>query len=529
MAAGEKLQGTGPSTGLVEGARSTLKAAGSYFSVNAGTSRKLRIRLLGFGTAWVAFFLVRFLLPLSHGFSGSARATLAVVVWACLLWISEAVPTGITGIAVPFMLVTSGALATPVQALSGFTQQEVFLALSAFIFAAVMHLSGLDRRLAVGMLRKLRVKTVTGATVSLFLTNCIMAFIVPGAVSRSAALLPVVTGVRGFLDTTADTARAVKALVIQGLVYAPMISGLFLLTGGLPNLIVASTIAKDTGVNIGYGQWVELNWVYLLMFLPTLAWTSWHFKTNRTKFGTFFKNEPNSGVPTSSVSDTFSATGKRERLTGPQIAVLCVFIAVALGWAIARSISPGLIGLFGVFILMTPGLVPYSIKQIFENTMWNAFLLLGGALSMTVAMSNSGLGLYLADKAAPLVQDRGWLVVLVAFMVFTQVIRLGMLSNVAAVALLAPILLPLGFRLGVNPIAFTLIVANLDTFAYVLPTQISAAVIAYGTDTFSIKDYARSGIVSLGIAMVFSVAVMVPWLAFMGYPIWSIDGIHLLK
>ncbi len=499
-----------------------------YVIRGSGGKQKCTRRYIGLLAAWVLFSAIRWGLPTySHGFTAAGRATLAVVVWASILWVTEAVPSGVTGITIPAMLLVSGALHGVANALAGFTQQAVFLALSAFIFAAVMRLSGLDKKLALFILRKLRVRTVTGASVAMYLTNCVLALIVPGAVSRSAALLPVVRGMEEFLDSSATSKRAMKGLVIQGLVYAPMISGLLLLTSGLPNLIITSIIGKDTGVSIGYGMWAEMNWVYLLMFIPTMLWMAWMFKTGKARF------DLQALVSTDKVvtgGDGDTRTNRQGRTVNyQQTIIVVIFAAVAVGWAVIHSIKPGFVGLFGVFLLMLPGLIPYSWKEVLENTMWNAFLLLGGALSMTLAMSSSGLGKFLASQFAPLVAGQKWYVILIAIMVATEVLRLGMLSNVAAIALIAPILVPLGAKLGVNPIAFTLLVANIDTFAYVLPTQISAAVIAYGTETFSIRDYAKAGAVSLGIAILFSVVIVVPWYAIVGFPIWSSAGVHLIR
>jgi sodium-dependent dicarboxylate transporter 2/3/5 len=84
----------------------------------------------------------------------------------------------------------------------------------------------------------------------------------------------------------------------------------------------------------------------------------------------------------------------------------------------------------------------------------------------------------------------------------THFIRLGMLSNVAAVALLAPITYKLAESIDLNPVAFALLVCNSDSFAYVLPTQITAAVIAYSSDKFSTPDYAKVGIGSTLIGIV---------------------------
>ena len=87
--------------------------------------------------------------------------------------------------------------------------------------------------------------------------------------------------------------------------------------------------------------------------------------------------------------------------------------------------------------------------------------------------------------------------------------------------MLAPILLVLGPQLGLHPVAFTMLVSDTDTFAYILPTQITAAVIAYSSGTFTMADYAKVGWVSVVIAIIYGIVVMAPWYAFMGIPVWD--------
>ena len=106
-------------------------------------------------------------------------------------------------------------------------------------------------------------------------------------------------------------------------------------------------------------------------------------------------------------------------------------------------------------------------------------------------------------------------------MISTQFMRLGMLSNVAAVAMMAPILLEMAPLLKMNPVSFTLLISNLHTFAFVIPTQITAAVIAYGTSAFSMSDYAKVGLPIMLIAILWSIFVMAPWYALNGFPVWS--------
>jgi di/tricarboxylate transporter len=87
--------------------------------------------------------------------------------------------------------------------------------------------------------------------------------------------------------------------------------------------------------------------------------------------------------------------------------------------------------------------------------------------------------------------------------------------------MLAPILIAMAPVVGLHPVSFTMLVADTDTFAYILPTQITAAVIAYSSGTFSMTDYAKVGWISVLIAIAYGLCVMAPWYAFMGVPVWD--------
>lgn len=68
----------------------------------------------------------------------------------------------------------------------------------------------------------------------------------------------------------------------------------------------------------------------------------------------------------------------------------------------------GVIGLLGILLLFAPGLLPCSWKAIQEKTIWGTFLLLGGAMTMTTAMTQSGLAQWLADIIHALVTGMSW-------------------------------------------------------------------------------------------------------------------------
>jgi len=51
------------------------------------------------------FHLILWIFPRPDGLSEAGMAVLAVVVWASIMWVSEALPVGITGISVPTLLI----------------------------------------------------------------------------------------------------------------------------------------------------------------------------------------------------------------------------------------------------------------------------------------------------------------------------------------------------------------------------------------------------------------------------------------
>jgi sodium-dependent dicarboxylate transporter 2/3/5 len=478
--------------------------------------------LIGFAAGWILFFLIWLVLPRPHGLSGSGMAVLAIVVWASIMWVSEALPVGITGISVPTLLVLTHAIpwkdGKPPMAMvfSGFTNHVVWLCLFAFFVGAIMQLLKMDRRIALGILDKIKASNVGRVIWGMFGVNIILAFLIPAANARAATLLPVVKGITNLLGDTPEEQEAKKAIVIQSLVYGCMICGVFIMTAHLPNMIMVGIFGSHGFPNLNYVNWALLQFPYLGMFVLTQWWVRYHFKTAGIKIAGGHGE----------IHKQYRELGKMCRA---EWILLIIFSGVALLFAMGKG-SPiyplhkfqlGIIGLIGILILFTPGLFPFKWKEVQNRTMWGTFLLLGGALTMTAAMTKSGLAGWLADLIHGAVVGLPWWGIILCLMAGTHLIRIGMLSNVAAVAMLAPVIFAMAPKVGLHPVAFTLLVCDTDTYAYLLPTQITAAVIAYGTETFSTGDYAKAGWVCILIAMAYGLLVMAPWYALLGMPVWN--------
>lgn len=466
--------------------------------------------LIGFFVAWAVFFFILWIMPLPEGMSNAGKSTLAVLAWATLMWITEALPVGITGLLIPMLLVMGGAVGKFPAAAGGFSQPVVFLTLAAFMLAAIMQTAGLDRRIALTLLKKMRVKEVGGIIWAMFGANLVLSFIIPAANARAATLLPVVNGITKLFGDTPEERAGKKAIVIQTLVYGSMISGMCIMTAHLPNLILVGLFETELAYHLSYFNWFLLQWPYLGMFVITQWWVRRYFKTRGVKI-------PGGIEKVKEMHAELPRTSQTEWL------IIAVFAFVGLMWMTEslHKIKAHNAALMGIALIFTPGLFGFKWKALQDRTIWGTWLLLAGAMSMSAAMGSSGLAKWLSDVIHPLAAGHPWQVILLILMVGTHIMRLGMLSNVAAIAMLAPILIALAPKLGLHPVAFTMLVADTDTFAYILPTQITAAVIAYSSGTFSMADYAKVGWVSVLIAIAYGILIMAPWYAFMGMPVWN--------
>lgn len=476
--------------------------------------------LFGFIAAWILLFLTLFVFefPSAAGGNGAVvtlstagQACLAVMLWATVIWLTEAIPIAMTGLIIPALLALTGAVTHIKHAAPAYAAPVALLVLAAFIFSAIMISSGIDRRVALSMLRHAKIKKVGGVVWTLFGFNLLLSLILPAANARAAVMLPVVNGIIQLFGDTEEDRRAKKAIVIQAIVYGAMISGIFIMTAHVPNLIVVGLLSSQLDLTVSYVDWAILQFPYLGMFVITYLWVRFSLRTGNIKIpgGTEKIAEMHRELPKMATQEYF---------------ILGVYAFVAVLWVTQRhlhNLHTAMAILIGIMVMFAPGLLRLKWKTIQNNTIWGTWVMLVGALSMSTIMGSSGLAGWLAAYIHPLVTGYPWWGALLLVLAGTHVIRIGMLSNIAAITVLAPILIALAPGLGLHPAAFTMLVANADTYAYLMPTQLTAAVIAYGTGTFSMVDYLKLGWFAVVIAILYTVLVMAPWYAWHGIPVWD--------
>ena len=181
----------------------------------------------GFILAWCLFFLFWTVLPPFPGLSHEGMTVLGIVLWASIMWVSSAMPVGITGISIPTLLLISHALpwqnGKPPMAtiFAGFTNHVIWLCLFAFLVGAVMQIIKLDRRIALGILSWFKASSVGRIIWGMFFVNIVLGFLVPAANARAATLLPVVQGICNLMGRLPKKEQPKRLLSFSPLYTAP--------------------------------------------------------------------------------------------------------------------------------------------------------------------------------------------------------------------------------------------------------------------------------------------------------------------
>src|SRR6202165_5359570 len=133
---------------------------------------------------------------------------LAVLAFAVIVWMTEALDYAVSAIVIATLMafllglspnpvhpkVLLGTSAGLALAFSGFANTALALVASALFLAAAMTATGLDKRIALGILARVGVK-VRHVVVGAILVGFVMAFLVPSTTGRVACLVAITLGI----------------------------------------------------------------------------------------------------------------------------------------------------------------------------------------------------------------------------------------------------------------------------------------------------------------------------------------------
>ncbi|MGS3990267.1 DASS family sodium-coupled anion symporter [Staphylococcus pseudintermedius] len=469
---------------------------------------------LWFILSFVALIAV-LLMPTPASLPLMGKAALAILAFAVILWVTEAVTYPVSAtIIVGLIILLLGfspvqnltqALGSPQSggavlkgddlfgtgnalklAFSGFSTSAVALVAAALFLATAMQVTNLHKRLALLVLSFVGNKT-KNIVIGAILVSIILAFFVPSATARAGAVVPILLGMIAAFGATKNSKLA--ALLIITAVQAVSIWNIGIKTAAAQNIVAINFINDQLGHDVSWGEW----------FLYAAPWS---IIMSIVLYFVMLKVIP----PEQDAIEGGTELVKQQLAEiGPvkptEWRLIIISLLLLVSWSTEKVLHPidsSSITLIALAIMLTPKIGVMNWKEVESRIPWGTIIVFGVGISLGNVLLKTTAAQWLSDQTFGLMGLKGMPIVATIALIslFNILIHLGFASATSLASALIPVFISLTstLSLGDNAIGFVLIQQFVISFGFLLPVSSPQSMLAYGTETFTVKDFLKAGI-----------------------------------
>ncbi len=427
------------------------------------------------------------------GMSPTAKRFLATLAFLLFLFIFEPIPLEITAVCIGVLLILTGV--TDVKgAWAPYMHPVVVFIMCCLVYAIAMEKAGLTQRLGQAIARKAG-DSVTRFTFLLSVGLGYASGLFHDAAAAAigiATMLPLMraAGIKPYT-------RTAKFMMLS-VAFACSAGGMITLVGGGRNMVAAAFLKEFTGMELTFFDWIKFAAPAGLITVPLAVLIL------------YFVYRPDSSFKLPRFDE------KMGPLTALEIKTT-VILMVAFGMWLTKGIHGldySIPGILAIAALVLAGVLEW--EDIHKHLEWGTVLFIfGGGISLGLGMDASGAARYFANLFFPLFKGSGWLIMFAGVAVFGAVVTNAM-ANVAAAALILPIVIPLAQLEGVDPRVMALCLGMATSFAMLLVIGCPPNAIAYSYRQFKSSDLTKAGLVATPILLATLVLVCAVWWKILG-------------
>ena len=445
-------------------------------------------RLLSLILGPVVGVLVSFLLHLG-GLGIASIITGGITAWVVIWWMFEPVPIPVTSL-LPLALFPMFQVLDMPSVSRAYGHPLILLLLGGFILSTAMEKSGAHRRLALKMLRLFGTSSSRRLVLGFMATAAMLSMWISNT-ATTLMLLPVAIAI---IDQAKDNRFAVPLLL--GVAHAASVGGVGTPIGTPPNLVFRAVYHQETGIEVGFFEWMVWGVPVVFLFIPLMA--LWLTRSLNYK-----------------IDIKLPEVGK---WTQAEMLVLSVFGLTAFLWIFRTTPFGGWAGLLGLGYTNDFMVAFISVILLFllpdgkgsrlldwetaTKIPWGMLLLFGAGLSIASAFTASGLSDALAQQLSVLGVLPTILIVVIICMGVTFLTETT--SNTATTTLLMPVLAAVALGIMVDQRLFMVAAAMSASCAFMLPVATPPNVVVFSTGQFPVSRMAKEGFVlnMIGVAII---------------------------
>ena len=439
-------------------------------------------------------------LPTPDGLSVAGHRMLGIMVFSVIVWATTAISYPVSaGVIIALMALLIGFAPNPAtgkifgtaaglaMGLKGFSSTAFCLVGAALFLAAAMTKTGLDKRIALTVLSKLGTKS-NHVVIGVICCGFILSFFVPSTTARVACLVPIVLGMISAFGVPLKSRFAGMLMITVAQVDSVWNVGIK--TAAAQNMVAVNFIRTQLGVDISWMDW----FIAAAPFAILMSFALYHVMM-------FLMPPEIKEIPggKETVKKLLADMGK---ITTNEIKLLVISICLLILWTTEKKlhvIDTSTTTMVAITLLMLPKIGVMQWNEVVNKINWGTVVLFGVGISLGSALLSTKTATWLANVIVSTfdLADSTTLTVLAIMALFLIIVHMGFASAAGLASAIIPIIISVLQQLktpGVNIIGMTMILQYVVSFGFILPVNAPQNMIAYGTNTFEVRDFVRSGI-----------------------------------
>jgi len=321
--------------------------------------------------------------PFAHLDPAIQRA-LGFTLFALIFWTTEPVAIELSSLLLLLLLPAVGLL-TFAESFSPFADKTIWLVFAGMVLSLSLSETGLGELAAAWVLRILARNTLL-LLLQLHILGLLTSLFVPSGVVRILLLMPIGISIVDSLHGAEP--KKLHVAILLSLVCGTLFGGFGVLTGGVPNLVVAGQLERAGGGTIFWSDW--LVWMFPLIglgrtLLSTLViWLLFARHLGPLQRPALQRQNP--------------LWNRRQKTT------LCILLTGVALWATdaLHQIAPVYIGFLVVFLLLFPRFGPLDLSHL-RRLNFPFLFYIAALFSLGAALDASGFNLLFIDRATSLI------------------------------------------------------------------------------------------------------------------------------
>lgn len=453
-------------------------------------------------------FMALLLIPDMVPGNAAANAVIAVAAWMIIWWVTEAVSISVTAL-LPLVLLPILKIMPIGEVGANYGSPIIFLFFGGFVLALALEKVNLHRRIALTIIR------ITGTTPN----KVVLGFMIATAalsmwISNTAStvvMLPIAMSVIGLLINDADgftkKDRNFALSVMLGIAFSANAGGIATVIGTPPNSVLIGLLENEYQIEISFLKWMTIGLPFstVMVILCYLVLVKWMFPNGQLQFSA-----------SRQVIDT--ELEKLGPVSGKEKMVMVIFGVTVFLWifrTIINAFIPGL-GLTDTMISMIGAIslfaIPYNLRKgdfilnwkDTQKLAWGILILFGGGLALANSMSVSGI---VDLVSAAIAASDATVLITASLLILLMLFMTELMSNVALVAVLAPVVAGIAIGLDIPLLHLLIPVTIASSCAFMLPMATPPNAIVFASGYIKVHQMARVGIFLNIIAVVLLILV----------------------